>query len=141
MVASVGPMLRAQSSSMEVVTRLEHELLDAALHKDAAALDRLLAEDLVATGPSGKVLDKSHLVARWATVDSSITDESSWIDEVSVRDFGSVVIVHGRITDAAREAGVMKRSVTRVTDVWAKRCAGWQLVAMHESLIPDAPRR
>src|SRR5262245_7749787 len=85
------------------IMQAEDALLRAVLERDEKTLQRLLSDDVVATGTTGKVLNKSQLIETWTQHDPQFVDESSEISEPSVRVYGIAAILNATITDEYKD--------------------------------------
>ncbi len=119
------------------VIAAEHALLEATLRRDARALERLLADGMSITGPSGRTLTKPELIGRWTALDPHVTNQSSTMEEARVHAHGDAAVVQARVVDAFREDGVAREIVTNVTDAWVRSGGAWRLVAAREVFEPE----
>ena len=110
------------------VPRLEREWMEAWLGKDRDACDRILAHDFVLTSARGLLLSKAEWLA--AAGDTIVGLSFDW-DEIQVRDFGHVAIVHARSHQCATVAGTDWSGTFLLTDVWVHRDGRWQVVSRH----------
>ena len=115
----------------QTIARVEREWTDAIARKDVATIDRIVADDFVATQSNGQRLTKA---AHIAEVKGGIYDVSSVrLDDVGVRVLGDVAIVTYTQVEKSRYQGRDNSGRYLYTDVFAKRRAGWQVVAEHAS--------
>jgi ketosteroid isomerase-like protein len=100
---------------------------------DAAALDRLYAEEFVYTTPDGEVRDKAQQLAFTRSGDLRL--ESGRSDDVQVRIYGDTAVMTGRFTAKGRfrDRGIDIRE--RYTAVWVRRRGAWRLVAEQGNLM------
>ena len=68
-----------QTSVEEVIRKLDNERIQAQIHADATALDRIYAADFIGVGPSGRVRTKPQVISDFTSGDlkfqSITTDE------------------------------------------------------------------
>jgi hypothetical protein len=112
---------------------------DAFARADAAALDRLLADDYVHTnGGSGQVLDRAawlgYVRGRRAELDAGVVgiEEYRSSDPV-IRLIGTVAVVTHEVTTAGVRKGERFRSRVQVTQVWVREGGRWRRAAFHDS--------
>ncbi|HYJ90819.1 MAG TPA: nuclear transport factor 2 family protein [Pyrinomonadaceae bacterium] len=125
---------REQRTSVEqTVRQLDNERIQAQIHADAAALDRLYADDFIGIGPSGTVRTKPQVLSDFTS--GRLKFRSITTDDVQVRVYGNTVVETGISTMDGDDAGKVVPRDNRFTRVWVKRKARWQLVANHYSLL------
>lgn len=119
----------------DTISALESELRMAQLASDVAALDRLVDDALVFTGPDGSLVGKADDLAlhREKAVHFTVhVPEDMRI--LPVTDDVVVVALRTRLT--GQFMGQEFSGVFRYTRVWAKRDNAWRIVAGHVSAIP-----
>jgi ketosteroid isomerase-like protein len=121
----------------EIVT-LETEIRAAQLAADVAALDRLIAQELLFTGPDGKLGTKAQDIA--AHRSGVVRMREHQPEELRVRRVGTdVAIVALRARLVVDVAGTIVRGTYRYTRVWAREQeSAWRVVGGHVSAVPDA---
>ena len=119
------------------IVELEGELRRAQLASDIQALDRLIDDDLLFTGPNGELATKADdLSAHRSGVVKFRAHEP---EEIRVRRVGAdVAIVALRTRLVVEVHGVTHRGTFRYTRVWHHRDGGWRIVAGHVSEVPNA---
>jgi ketosteroid isomerase-like protein len=137
-VANLAPAEEAPSGSSR---SLEQQLLqmnraaaDMQVRKDAAAADRLLADDYVFLQADGQVSNKAQNIA--VLRDPAFVCESVTTEDVKVRLFHGVAVVTGRIIMRANYRGQDVGGEFLYTDVWAKRDGRWQTVVSQATRRP-----
>ena len=116
------------------ILELEDRLRSAMLDSNVAALDELLAPDLVFTNHLGQLQRKTDDLAAHQLGVLKITRLEA--SELQIRALGDVAVVSVRMSVAGTYAGTPANGDFRFTRVWAH--AGrekWQIVAAHSSLI------
>lgn len=119
------------------IVALEAEIRAAQLHADVAALDRLIAEHLLFTGPDGEMGTKAQdLEAHHSGVVRFRAHEP---EELRVRRVGADVAVSAlRARLAVEVAGTLVGGTFRYTRVWAREGGGpWRVVGGHVSEVPS----
>src|SRR5215472_9928221 len=80
-----------QSSAVEqAILKLDNERIQAQIHADAAALDRIYADDFIGVGPSGAVRSKPQVIADFTSGD--LRFQSITTDDVQVRVYGNTAV-------------------------------------------------
>lgn len=116
-----------QPSAESQLPILEREWMDAWLRKDVETCSRILADDFILTSARGLLMSKADWLAGLSVFDCS---SFTW-DEIRVRPFGNVAIVHSRTRQVASVAGQDWSGRFLLTDVWAFRDNQWQVVSRH----------
>ena len=141
LVLTVAPMCVAQKQSPrdshrisveEAIRRLDNERIQAQIHADATALDRIYAADFIGVGPSGAVRTKPQVIADFTSGDLKF--QSITTDEVKVRVYENTAVETGLSTMVGQDKGKAVPRDTRFTRVWVKQQGRWRLVANHYSL-------
>lgn len=113
------------------ITQLERDWVAAIVKKDAAALDRLLADDFSGTSPT------AHLYTKEGAIDDltrgTYTVESMELDEVSVNVYGDTAVAFTSQEETSRYGGKDISGHYHYTDVWVWKDGRWQAVASHGS--------
>ena len=120
-------------SDTQNVHAAELALREAQLAGDVAALDALIDDQLVFTGPDGMIYGKQDdLEAHRRGAIRITTLEPS--DE-RVQDFGDIVVVTVRMEMRGSFNGAPFAGPFRYTRVWQRREQRWRIVAGHVSAI------
>jgi len=124
---------RDRSRNVEqTIRRLDGERIQAQIHADATALDRIYADDFVGVGPSGTVRTKPQVIADFTS--GNLRFQSITTDEVQVRVYGNTAVETGRSTMTGQDKGKDVPRDTRFTRVWINQRGRWRLVANHYSI-------
>src|ERR1700720_4579817 len=83
-----------RTSVEEVIKKLDNERIQAQIHADAAALDRIYAADFIGVGPSGRVRTKPQGLLDFTSGDLKF--QSITTDDVQVRAYGNTAVETGR---------------------------------------------
>ena len=103
LVLTVAPMGEGQKQSARGVTKqvsrrsirkLDNERIQAQIHADATALDRIYAADFIGIGPSGRVRTKPQVILDFTSGDLKF--QSITTDDVQVRVYGNTAVETGR---------------------------------------------
>ena len=121
-----------QTSVEEVIRKLDNERIQAQIHADATALDRIYAADFIGVGPSGTVRTKTQVISDFTSGDLKF--QSITTDDVKVRVYENTAVETGLSTMIGQDKGKAVPRETRFTRVWIKQEGHWRLVANHYSL-------
>src|ERR1043165_9966729 len=122
---------------VETIRRLDQERIQAQIHADAAALDRIYADDFIGIGPSGTVRTKPQVLADFTS--HNLSFQSITTDEVRIRVYGNTVGETGRTTTVGQDKGRVVPRDNRFTRVWVRWQGRWRLVANHYSTLVIQP--
>jgi len=131
------PFGTAQSASYESdkarIVSLENAWNEAEKHKDAKAIDGLLAPTFAYTDSDGTFMNKGRYLA-------SITEAGYHPDQIVNESMGVLAYDHAAVvTGTYREKGVEKGKAYsrrgRFTDMWVQERNGWFCAASQETLI------
>ncbi len=109
------------------------DLVAAFERNDAAALDRLYADDFIGTTLAGELYDRPALLG---VIKSGIQKyESVKVDEIKIHVYGETATVHSRGRIKLLINGQPKEDFTRDTTTLVKRQGQWRIVADHATAI------
>jgi uncharacterized protein (TIGR02246 family) len=120
-----------QTSVEEAIRKLDNERIQAQIHADATALDRIYAADFIGVGPSGRVRTKPQVISDFTSGDLKF--QSITTADVQVRVYENTAVETGRSTMIGQDKGQTVPRDTRFTRVWVKEQRRWRLVANHYS--------
>jgi ketosteroid isomerase-like protein len=120
-----------QTSVEEIIRKLDSERIQAQIHADPTALDRIYAADFIGVGPSGIVRTKAQVISDFTSGDLKF--QSITTDEVQVRVYENTAVETGLSTMVGEDKGKAVPRDTRFTRVWVKQQGRWRLVANHYS--------
>jgi ketosteroid isomerase-like protein len=129
----VSPESEIKSNPATALAQLDQERIQAQIGADAAALDRLYAEDFIGIGPSGIMRTKAQVIADFTL--GSLRFESITTEDVRWRIYGNTAVETGRSTMIGQDRGKAVPRDNRFTRVWVARRGRWHLVANHYSLL------
>src|SRR5689334_9028166 len=127
-----SPNKDQQSSVEQAIRKLDGERIQAQIHADATALDRIYADDFIGVGPSGTVRTKPQVIADFTS--GELKFQSITTEEVQVRVYGNTAVETGRSTMIGQDKGKDVPRDTRFTRVWVNQRGRWRLVANHYSI-------
>jgi ketosteroid isomerase-like protein len=130
--------MQDQRSQLE---KLGEDWAAAELRGDTAALGRILADDFIAVGPRGFMLNREQWLSRHDS--GSLSYESFEWDEVSVRIHGDAAVMIGRETARGRyQDGDFRYEIQdqfRATLLFVEEQGRWLLIGLHLSPIAGPP--
>jgi ketosteroid isomerase-like protein len=109
------------------ILAIENQWATAIERQDAAAFDRLAAEDFQFIDEDGRVLDRAQYIAARSHNPENVT--SAVQDQIEVRQYGDAAIATGRSIIHGIRAGAPFTHRFRWTDVYARRGERWQAVS------------
>lgn len=122
-----------QSALQEQIMQVEDRLRTAMLSSDVAALNELLAQDLIFTNYLGQLLGKDDDLAAYR---SGVLKVVSLVpSEQHVRALGDVAVVSVRMQLTGTYEGSPANGDFRFTRVWVRSQETWQVVAAHAGLV------
>jgi uncharacterized protein (TIGR02246 family) len=121
-----------RSGVEQAIRQLDDERIRAQIGADAAALDRIYAEDFIGVGPSGTVRSKSQVISDFTS--GTLRFQSITTAEVEVRVYENAAVETGLSTMSGQDKGKAVPRDTRFTRVWVKQQGRWRLVANHYSV-------
>jgi ketosteroid isomerase-like protein len=123
-----------QNNSVEqAVLKVTQEWLVADERHDRTALNRIIADDFLGTGPMGTTVSKKDIIPREGTA-ADAHGLSINGQDIKVRVFGDSAIVTGR--GVPKTSGQEERGELRFTLVFIRRADSWQMVGAHLSAVP-----
>lgn len=134
--AATAATASASNAEPEIL-KLEREWLDAYVKRDAAAMERIEADEFAITYPNGEVATKAQEVARMKSEGAVNPSLKLSTEETKVRLYGDTAVLTGVFIQRYLENGKETIARERYTDVWVKRNGTWQVVASQLTKIPD----
>lgn len=121
------------------IVALEARLRAAQLAADVLALDALISEELLFTGPDGQLGSKAGDLSAHGS--GAVRFRTHEPEELRVRRIGETVAVSALRTRLVVEVGgTLVQGTYRYTRVWALEADGvWRVVGGHVSAVPAAP--
>jgi ketosteroid isomerase-like protein len=119
------------------IVALEAEIRAAQLAADVVALDRLIADELLFTGPDGELGSKAQDLAAHRSGVVRVREHEP--EELRIRRIGhDVAIVALRTRLAVEVAGALVRGTYRYTRVWAREDGTWRVAGGHVAAVPGS---
>ena len=131
------PRAQARPPDEGEVRRVQNDLIDAYLHNDVAALERILADEFTFTDDRGTVHNKRQVVDSFKSGDRRIT--SYKLEDSKVRVYENVAVMTYRYRSKETYKGRDDSGDYRITRIFVRKNGRWQIVTGHETKI--APHR
>jgi ketosteroid isomerase-like protein len=134
--SSFNPSGNVHPMTDSEIVAMEAELRAAQLSSDVAALDELIDDDLLFTGPDGELASKADDLA--AHREGLLRLSAHEPEEMRIRRVGEdVAVVALRTRLAGVFAGMPFSGTYRYTRVWVRSGGRWRIVAGHVSEVPS----
>jgi ketosteroid isomerase-like protein len=117
----------------ESLKQMERDWVKAGQTKDAAALDKIIADDWTAIEYDGKTENKAQALADLK--DTSNTLGSITLGEMKVKVFGNTAVVQGSDTEKSTYKGKDTSGQYMWMDVFVNRGGKWQAVASESTKV------
>ncbi|TSJ60587.1 nuclear transport factor 2 family protein [Starkeya sp. 3C] len=116
------------------VEAAERRLRDAALHGDVAALDALLADDLIFVDQTGRFLSKADDLELHRS--GALTLDTLRFSDYRLRALAPGLVLAVLRADAAgRAAGEAFTVALRFSRLWRREPTGWRVASAHSTAI------
>src|SRR5918911_1389012 len=111
-IVALGPLALGQTknarrtqtqSVVDRIRSLDQDRIQAQIHADATALDRIYADDFIGIGPSGTVRIKPQVISDFTS--GHLKFQSITTDDVQVRVYGDTAVETGRSTMNGQDRG------------------------------------
>jgi ketosteroid isomerase-like protein len=124
---------RSAESDKQTLIKLEQDWNDAVRKKDTATIDRLLADEFVATYEDGSRGDRKRELAIVAS--DSDQPDSAVEDNFTVRVYGDTAVIWFTLHMEAARGGDHLEVTLSYTDVWVMRDGRWQCVSSQNTIV------
>jgi len=126
---------QSSGGAEQEIGALNREWVDAIIKRDAAAFERILADDYVGTYPDGTVETKAQIVVlnKKPAAPDEPTIESMEVSDPQMRVYGDAAVATALLTYKGRNKGQAFSAPQRMTIMYVKRNGRWQPVASHGS--------
>ena len=121
----------------QAIRQVDNERIQAQIHADKVALERIYADDFIGVGPSGTVRTKPQVISDFTS--GSLKFDSITTAEVQVRVYGNAAVETGLSTMDGQDKGKTVPRDTRFTRMWIRQQGRWRLVANHYSSRVSQP--
>ena len=133
--AAAGVRASAPSAAEKDVSKANAELVTAVLKRDASALDRLMADDLLYVHGDGQQRGKKAFIEE---LGKHLTYNGIELSDEKVRAAGDLAVLSARAKFKVFEHGHDAEKLTHITRVFTKKSGKWQL-SMHQATLLPAP--
>ena len=139
LAATAFPGQSKKNSVEQTLIQLEQDWSEADLHRDAAALKRILADDWIGIDFEGTVLTKPQALVGIASDSGSLA--STVLRNMKVRVYGNTAVVTGTDTETGDYHGKDSSGRYQWTDVFVRRGGRWQAVSSQSTKLtaPEGP--
>jgi ketosteroid isomerase-like protein len=131
--ASRTTVSASDAATVATIEKLENELVAGAKAGDAAAFERIIADDWTAIGPDGSKLTKANLLAGYKERKSKL--DSFEFGPLDVKVLGDVAVIQGSDTEKSSYDGNDTSGKYVWTSVFAKRAGKWVAVRGQINLV------
>ena len=128
--ASQNPAVRPEEQAL---VELERDWNEAFYKRDVAVIERLLADEFIATYDDGNRGDKARELALAGNFNQQV--ESAVQDEFTVKIYRDAAVVWFRLQVVGFKEGLRTGVTLRYTDVWVKRDGRWQCVSSQSTRV------
>jgi ketosteroid isomerase-like protein len=128
-----GAQSQRAKSDQEILIQLEQDWDEAFHHKDVAFIEKILADEFVATYGDGSRGDRARELALAAQFDQQI--DSSTLDEFIVKIYGDTAVVWFTQHLVGPSQGRPLALTFRYVDVFVLRAGRWQCVATQSTKV------
>lgn len=137
-IVSTFAVFAQNEKDEQEIMKIHRSLDQAFLNKDTAAFERVMADDYIMSGTSGKMQNRAQTLEdmRKEFADAKYKVLSATTDDVKVKVSGNMAMVTGNwtMTTASNAAGAeAHKDMGRFTNIYEKRGGKWMLVAEHWS--------
>ena len=109
----------------------EQKWVDAVLHADGAALEKLMASDIIYTHSSAKSQTRAEFIKAATSGDTRYSAIN--FSDVVVRQYGrTVIITHNAVFKNVKTGD----SHLFISEVWAEQNGAWQMVSRQATKLP-----
>jgi len=128
----------SKGSAEEILIQMELDWSQADVKKDAAALNRILADDWTGIDFQGTVMSKKDVMKDLHS--NATATESTELQEMKVRIFGNTGLVSGTEIEKSQYKGKDSSGAYIWTDVFVLRNGRWQAVSSQSTKLAEKPK-
>ena len=123
------------SANSDRVIDLDRQRMTAMAEKNIAALNDLIADDLIYTHSSARLDTKASLIGNMQSGSTVYTEVTP--SNVVAQDCGDAVVLTGQARIGVMSGGKPNAFTVRFTDVYANRGGKWQMVTWQSTRLPE----
>lgn len=123
------------SANGNTVIALDRQRMSAMASKDIAALENIIADDLIYTHSSARLDTKASLIGNMTSGSTVYTEVTP--SDVVAQDCGDTVVLTGKARIGVMSGGKPNAFTVRFTDVYAKRGGKWQMVTWQSTRLAE----
>jgi ketosteroid isomerase-like protein len=131
---AAGASSHSTAGDAEQVRQLQGELIDAYIHHDITALDRILADDYTFTNEHGQVETKQQVLSNFKS-GGDRTIVSYEVHDPQIRIYGDAAVMLYSYTSREQYRGQDESGSFQITRVFVKMNGSWKIVAGHETRL------
>lgn len=126
---------KGDKAAAKQLIQLEHDWSKADVKKDAAALNRILAEDWAGIDFEGTILTKAEALKQVGLHSDATETESTELGDMKIRIFGNTALVSGTEIEKSEYKGEDSSGTYICTDVFVRRGGRWQAVSSQSTKL------
>jgi hypothetical protein len=127
-------------SDEQTIRAIERERWQAATPRhDVATTDKLLAKDFFYSDDTGTVMSKNQLLQMYKTPQVSRIEVEP-AQDIRIVVNGDIALMNFTLLWRATQSGISWSQTSRFTEVFGCREGQWKILAMHETVVPNANR-
>ncbi len=126
---------KSDKAAAKQLVQLEHDWSQADVKKDAATLNRILAEDWAGIDFQGTLLTKAEVLKQVGLHSDATETESTELGDMKIRIFGSTALVSGTEIEKSEYKGEDSSGTYIWTDVFVRRGGRWQAVSSQSTKL------
>ena len=124
------------------VRQFERDFIEArrqARRGNTLPLERLLADDFIATSLNGRVVDRAGYIR--SSRNPNLRFSSFNVDDTSIRVYGDTAVADGRVTLTSRVEEGTRKFQFRYTHLYVGGAGRWRIAASHLTPVASADAR
>jgi Domain of unknown function (DUF4440) len=127
-------------SDEQTIRAIERERWQAATPRhDVATTDKLLAKDFFLSDDTATVMSKNQLLQMYKTPQVSRNDVEP-AQDIRIVVNGDIALMNFTLLWRVTQSGISWSQTSRFTEVFGCREGQWKILAMHETVVPNANR-
>lgn len=129
----VSAQQKPVQSDQQIIISLERQWNDAFYQKDMETVDKMLAQEFMATYEDGSRGDRDRELTLTKEFDQRI--ESAVQDDFTVKVYGDTAVVWFTLHLVGIRRGAPAEVILSFTDIWVMRDGRWQCVSTHSTKV------